>query len=163
MVYHALEWDCEMDGLLKPLADISECVRKECTDERGVLYGTEDLKWYTWSVVDGSWFAKVNLNLPELCGFFPRQSVCNHLSNPDENDLDISEMLSIEGYQELDVEAKKAYQYFEYTEPYGNRSILRDFKQNVMERVHAYNWYNFWEDHEQKISINDIRVLILLR
>ena len=111
-------------------------------------------------MVEGSWFEKANLSMPEYCGFFPRQGVSYYLSNPDENELNTEDMLSIEEYQTLEAEVKKAYQYFEYTEPYGSRTILREFKSAVTERVWAYNRGLSWEDRELEISLNDVRVLI---
>ena len=110
-------------------------------------------------MIDGNWFAKANLDLPEFCGFFPRQDVCRYLSNPDENELNSEAMLSAEEYRELDEEAKKAYQYFEYTEPFGSREILRRLKRNVMERVWAFNDSLLWGNRDQKISLSDVRVL----
>lgn len=64
-------------------------------------------------------------------------------------------------YQELDTEAKKAYQYYEYTPPYGSRSILREFYQAVSARVQAFNRNLAWEDEDSAISLRDVRVLIL--
>ena len=69
-------------------------------------------------------------------------------------------LLSVEEYQALDPEVKKAYQYFEYTEAFGSRRILRDLKQTILDRVRAYNESLSWEDHDREITLADIRVLI---
>ncbi len=89
------------------------------------------------------------------------KSVSRYLVNPDDNEIDEEEMLSIEEYQSLGAEVKKAYQYFEYTAPYGSRKILCDFKQAVMERMWAYNNSLAYEERNLEIGLNDIRVLIL--
>lgn len=161
MVRYALEWDCDLQNHMGPPEDISDGVREKCSNDQGVLYGTGELNWCHWYIVEGQWFSKVNLNLPECCGFFPRQSVSRYLANTDDNEIDKEKMLSIEEYQALDAEAKKAYQYFEYTSPYGSRRILHDFKQAVMERMWAYNSSLTYEDRDLEIGLNDIRVLIL--
>ena len=160
MVRQALEWDCDMQRIMGAPAELSEEVRRERTSDEGVLYGTGKLSWFSWNVIEGSWFAKANLDLPEFCGFFPRQDVCRYLSNPDENDLDTEEMLSVAEYQSLDPEVKKAYQYFEYTEIGGSRQILRDLKRAVLDRVRAYNRSLSWEDRDKDITLADVRVLI---
>ena len=160
MVWQALEWDCDMQRIMGAPADLSEEVRRERTSDEGVLYGTGELSWFTWHVIEGNWFAKANLSLPEFCGFFPRQDVCRYLSNPDECDLDTEQMLSVEEYQALDPEVKKAYQYFEYTETGGSRQILRDLKQAVQDRVRAYNESLSWDDRDKEITLADVRVLI---
>ena len=161
-VFQAVEWDCDADRMMGAPTDVSDRVREKCSNDKGILYGTEDLNWCSWYIVDGGWFEKANLSMPEYCGFFPRQGVSYYLSNPDENELNTEDMLSIEEYQTLEAEVKKAYQYFEYTEPYGSRAILRDFKRAVTERVWAYNRGLSWEDRELEISLNDVRVLILV-
>ena len=162
MVLHAIEWGCDADRMMGAPDHISDGVRKKCSNDNGVLYGTGDQNWCSWYVIDGSWLEKANLSMPEYCGFFPRQDVSNYMSNPDENEMNTEDMLSIEEYQDLDAEVKKAYQYFEYTEPYGSRSILYDFKQAVLERVRAYNSELQWEDRELKINLSDVRVVILV-
>ena len=70
-------------------------------------------------------------------------------------------MISVEEYQKLDGEAKKAYQYYEYTNPAGNRAILQEFKQAVMDRITAYNRNLAWKDENLSISAQNVRVLIL--
>ena len=107
-VYHALEWDCNLQDLMGVPDDLSEEVRKKCSADDGVLYGTGDQNWYRWHVLEGSWFNTVNLEVPESCGFFPRNDVCRYLSNPEDHELNSEEMLSIEDYQALEPEVKKA-------------------------------------------------------
>ena len=102
-----------------------------------------------------------NLALPESCGFFSRNALSWYLSNPEENRLDTDDMLSVEEYRELSEEEKKAYQYFEYTEPYGSRQILRSFMEAVLARVRAYNDNISWDMRENAIDLSDVRVLIL--
>ena len=68
---------------------------------------------------------------------------------------------SADRYRELSEEEKKAYQYFEYTDPYGSRQILRSFKEAVLARVRAYNDNISWEMRENAIDLSDVRVLIL--
>lgn len=107
LVREALEWNCKADDIMGPPDDLSDEVRRMCTSKEGVLFGIGDQRWYSWRIVEGSWFAKANLSLPETCGFFPRQDVCNYLSNPDEIELDPNKVLSAEEYQALDAETKK--------------------------------------------------------
>lgn len=161
-VRQALEWDCQMDDMMEPPDDLSEEVRRMCTSKDGELFGTGNQRWYSWHIIKGSWFAKASLGLPETCGFFPRQNVCDYLSNPDEVEMDTEKVLSIEEYQELDAEAKKAYQYFEYTDPSGNRRILHDFKSTVLERINAFNDILPREERDQEITFDRIRVLIVM-
>lgn len=159
LIGQALEWGCDMQRIGAP-TDLSDEVRKLNTSEEGVLYGTGKERYTLWYIVEGSWFMKVNLNMPDCCGFFPRQAVGQYLANPSENKMDPEEMLSIEDYQALDPEVKKAYQYFEYTEPYGDRSILREFKEAVLDRISAYNEHISWQSRGKDISLADVRVLI---
>lgn len=70
-------------------------------------------------------------------------------------------MLSVEDYQALDAEVKKAYQYYEYTPPYGSRHILQELYQAVAARVAAFNRALAWEDEGSAISLRDVRVVIL--
>ena len=67
----------------------------------------------------------------------------------------------MEEYQELDAEAKKAYQYYEYTPSYGSHSIHREFYQAVSARIQAFNRNLAWEDEGSAIGLRDVRVLIL--
>ena len=99
--------------------------------------------------------------MPEHCGFFPRQAIVNYLSNPTENDLDSEVMLSIEGYQALEAEVKKAYQYFEYTSEWSNRQVLRDLKDAVLSRLVAFNRSRNLQKHDKAISLSDVRVVLL--
>lgn len=111
-------------------------------------------------MIEGSWIEKAQLELPEACGFFPRQDVCLYLANPDDSLLNIEEMLSVEEYRKLEPEAKKAYQYFEYTDPVGTRQILRNFKTAVLQRVWAYNDHLAWHSQQKEITLSDVRVLV---
>lgn len=162
LVSYALEEECKMDYINRPPDTVSDAVRRECSTETGVLLGpTEGEGLCSWSVVPGKWFLKANLALPESCGFFTRDALSWYLSNPEENRLDTDDMLSVEEYRELSEEEKKAYQYYEYTDPYGSRQILRSFKEAVLARVRAYNDNISWEMRENTIDLSDVRVLIL--
>ena len=160
-VRQALEWDCDMQNLIGVPDGLSDEVRKECSGSDGVLYGTEEQRWHFWYTIDGSWFERVDFSIPESCGFFPRQEISRYQSNPDEYTLDEEKMISVEEYQKLDAEAKKAYQYYEYTNPAGNRAILQEFKQAVMDRIMAYNRNLTWKDETLSIGAQNVRVLIL--
>ena len=158
---YALEWDCDMQNLTGVPEGISDGVRKECTGDNGVLYGEEEHKWNYWHIIAGSWFEKVDFSIPESCGFFPRQEISRYLSHPETDSLDTENMLTLEEYHKLDDEAKKAYQYYEYTDPTGSRAIIHDLKQAVVDRIIAYNRYLHWQDNHKAISLKDVRVLIL--
>ena len=155
-----LEDECSMDRILGAPEDLSEEVRRLNTATDGTLYGSGEQIWISWHIIEGEWFKKANLDFPEYCGFFTRQNISLYLGNPEENTLNPEEMLSAEEYQALDVEGKKAYQYYEYTEPYGNRAILRSFKQAVVDRIKAFNRYLSWQDGKQEITFDDVRILI---
>ena len=99
--------------------------------------------------------------MPEHCGFFPRQAIVNYMSNPAENDLDMEVMLSIEGYQALEAEVKKAYHYFEYTSEWSGRQILRELKDAVQFRVVAFNRVRDFQKQDIAITLNDVRVVLL--
>ena len=158
---HALEWDCDMQYLMGVPDELSDEVRGVCTGQDGVLYGAEEMKWHDWYIIEGSWFDQVDFSIPEFCGFFPRQEISRHLSHPDEFNLDIERMISVEDYQKLDGEAKKAYQYYECTDPSGSRAIIQDLKQAVMARLWAYNQSVPWNEEELRIKLEDVRILIL--
>jgi len=159
MVASALDWDCEIDRIAIP-TDLSEQVRATCTGSNGKLFGESDPHWNPWHMVKGSWFASVNLSQPEYCGFFPREDIANYLSDPS-NPLDENCMLPAEDYHELSEEERKAYQYYEYTAPYGNRQIMRDFKECVLARIKAWNNEIAYCDDHAEINLSDVRVLII--
>ena len=162
LVKQALDWGCDCKYTMGPPEDLSETVKKECTGDDGVLAGTENPRLCSWYMIDGKWFEKADFNIPEYCGFFPRQEIGRHLSHSEEDSLDEEHMLSVEDYQELDAETKKAYQYYEYTPPYGNYSILKEFCQAVSARVQAFNRNLTWADECSAIDLWDVRVLILV-
>ena len=156
MVAQALEWDCEADRIPIP-EDLSEQVRAMCTHKDGALIGTKQLDGNPWHMVKGRWFERADLDQPEFCGFFPRHDVAAHLANPDGQDINEEDMIPASDFRALDDEEKKAYQYFEYTPRWGNRSILRRFKADVIARMNA------WNDRTlDDISLSDIRVLITI-
>ena len=77
-------------------------------------------------------------------------------------DLDGKKSIVIGGaYQNLDGEAKKAYKYYEYSNPAGNHAIMQEFKQAVMDRITANNRNLSWKDENLSISAQNVRVLIL--
>lgn len=117
---------------------------------------------YRWHFLEGSWFNTVNLEAPESCGFSPQNDICRYLSNPEDNELNSEKILSIEDYQALEPEVKKAYQYFEYTDPSGSRQIMREFKQAVLERVWSCNGNLSWKSHVKGITLSDIRIVIIV-
>ena len=86
--YDALEQGTSMYRLSTAPDDLSDAVKKVSASPDGTLIGADDDYDHFWFCIDGSWFQKVNLNMPEHCGFFPRQAIVNYLSNPTENDLD---------------------------------------------------------------------------
>ena len=159
--YDALEQDTSMYWLSTAPDDLSDVVKKVSTTPDGTLIGTDDDYDHFWFCIDGSWFQKINLNMPEHCGFFPRQAIVNYLSNPTENDLDSEVMLSIEGYQALEAEVKKAYQYFEYTSEWSGRQILRELKDAVQSRVVAFNRVRDFQKQDIAITLDDVRVVLL--
>ena len=159
--FDSLERDTSMYRFYGVPDDLSFAVKKECILPNGTLKGADNNFDYSWFCIDGSWFQKVNLNMPEHCGFFPRQAIVNYLSNPTENDLDSEVMLSIEGYQALEAEVKKAYQYFEYTSEWSNRQVLRDLKDAVLSRLVAFNRSRNLQKHDKAISLSDVRVVLL--
>ena len=161
IVHTALQWECDMDRIGVP-TDLSPQVKAECTGRDGKLFGEDDPHWNPWHMIRGSWFGSVDLDQPEHCGYFPRQAVADYLSNPHDVTLDEGDMIPVEEYRELPEEEKKAYKYYEYTSPYGNRSILRNFKRAVQARIDAWNSeIAFCKDHMQ-ISLSDVRVLLII-
>ena len=159
--FDSLERDTSMYRFSGVPDDLSFAVKKECILPNGTLKGADNNFDYSWFCIDGSWFQKVNLNMPERCGFFPRKAVADYLSNPDEHDLDMETMLSIENYQALEAEVKKAYQYFEYTSSWSSRQILRDLKDDVLSRIVAYNRARDWRKNDIEITLSDVRVVLL--
>ena len=160
-IYYTLRDDCNIEHISVP-TDLSDQVRAACTGDEGRLIGEDETSWNPWHMVKGSWFASVDLRQPEYCGFFPRQAVVDYLCNPGKNDINEDDMLFPEEYHELSDEEKKAYQYFEYTPAGGHRAILRDFKQAVTDRVSAWNEEIGWKKGNQRISLSDVRVLLIM-
>lgn len=161
MVYSALDWDCDVQRISPP-DDLSELVRSACTGKDGKLFGDGDTYWFPWHMVRGRWFSSVDLDQPEYCGFFPRQIVADYLSNPEDNEIDGDNMLSPGAYRALPEEERKAYQYYEYTSTWGNRAILRRFKQAVLDRISVWNNHIAWHSRNQEISLSDVRVLLIM-
>lgn len=161
MVYTALQWDCDMECIPVP-TDLSAQVRASCTGRDGKLIGEDDPHWNPWHQVTGSWFGSVDLDQPEYCGFFPREDITYHLSNPGTNEMNENNMISVQTYHELPDEEKKAYQYYEYTSPWGNRAILRAFKNNVLARIKAWNDEVTLCKPEWRIILPDVRVLLVV-
>ena len=159
--FDSLERDTSMYRLSTAPDDLSTAVKKEGILPNGELMGADENDYCRWFCIDGSWFQKVNLNTPERCGFFSRQAVADYLSNPDEHDLDMETMLSIEGYQALEAEVKKAYQYFEYTSSWSSRQKLRDLKDDVLSRIVAFNRARDWEKKDIAITLDDVRVVLV--
>ena len=159
--YDALAQNTSMYWLTTAPDDLSNAVKKASTLPDGTLIGADHDCDHMWFCIDGSWFQKVNLNMPERCGFFPRKAVADYLSNPDEHDLDMETMLSIENYQALEAEVKKAYQYFEYTSSWSSRQILRDLKDDVLSRIVANNRARDWRKNDIEITLSDVRVVLL--
>ena len=161
MVYSALNWDCDVERIGIP-TDLSDRVRAECTGKKGKLFGEDDQYWQPWHMVRGRWFSSVDLDQPEYCGFFPRQIVADYLSNPEDNEIDGDNMLSPGAYRALPEEERKAYQYYEYTSTWGNRAILRRFKQAALDRISVWNDHIAWHSRNQEISLSDVRVLLIM-
>lgn len=107
MVYTALQWDCDLEPIRVP-TDLSDQVRESCTGRNGRIPGEDDPHWNPWHMIRGSWFGTVDLEQPEYCGFFSRQDVTYHLSNPSENEINENNMLPVEMYHNLPDEEKKA-------------------------------------------------------
>lgn len=161
MVKTALQWDCDMEPIRVP-TDLSDQVRESCTGRDGKLFGEGDPHWNPWHLVRGSWFGAVDLEQPEYCGFFLRQDIANYLSNPTDCGLNENEMLSVQRYHELQDEEKKAYQYYEYTSHWGNRAILRNFKRSIIARINAWNYGAAFCKEHMKITLSDVRVLLII-
>ena len=53
-VFQAVEWDCDADRMMGAPTDVSDRVREKCSNDKGILYGTEDLNWCSWYIVDGN-------------------------------------------------------------------------------------------------------------
>ena len=153
----ALDEDCDVWRIEVP-TELSDLVRKECTASDGTLYGENDQNWKPWHKVEGTWFSEVDLSQPEFCGFFPKQSMADYLLDPESNELDEYEMISVDEYRELDEEAMKAYQYYEYTPKYGHRGILRRFKEAVEKRIDVFNEYL---PYRERIGFADVRVILI--
>ena len=153
----ALDEDCDVRRIDVP-TDLSDLVRTECTASDGTLYGETDQYWKPWHMVEGTWFGKVDLSQPEFCGFFPRQAMADYLLDPECNEMNEDEMISVEEYRELDEESMKAYQYYEYTPKYGHRGILRRFKEAVEKRIDVFNESL---SYEEEIGFADVRVVLV--
>ncbi len=161
IVQNALQFDCSMEEIIVP-DDLSDKVKELCTGKDGDIFGTGEYTWYRWYKIDGRWFAEADLDQPEYCGFFPTNELAFYLSNPTDNWLNGQNMISAKEYHNLSEEERKAYKYYEYTDPSGARSIMQVFKAAVIQRVNEYSSTIAWQINHQEVTLADVRVLILI-
>lgn len=121
---------------------------------------------YQWKFIPGSWFIGKELDTPEYCGYFPKQEVLDFKSGL--TDMICSEdMLDTEAYLALPDEGKIAYQYFEWTEEWGPRYVLKLIQHGVEERIRACNEWLFSIPKELRgntdgISWGDVRLVVFI-
>ena len=115
--------------------------------------------------IPAGWLYARNLDLPEFSGYLPRQNILNYESGVT-YDLDDSEMISPAEYRALSQDEQSAYQYYEWTERWGERDILRRIKAAVLERMASYDDFCRAWDREKKafvpqqIDWPDVRLVI---
>lgn len=123
---------------------------------------TRDYRGYY--ILDGKDLEKYRLDRPDICGFFLKEDI--YRREEDYEELDADSCLTVEEYEELSPEAKKAYVYYEYTEPYGETSIMKDLKNAVSYCVSTFNdECRYDEDYKNswpEITFNDIRLVMIV-
>ena len=134
------------------------------TEELFHSLGRTDEPYGTCYAMSASWLAAKDLELPEYSGYLPRQQVldytCGVLS-----ELDTWEMITPAEYRKLTPDEQMGYQFYEWTESWGERDILRRIKRGVHDRINAFNDYcREWNSAERsfvpaKVEWTDVRVI----
>lgn len=140
---------------------LSEELQKEFPLYKNPVTG-EDQEYRTYYVLDGKDLRDYKLDRPDYCGFFLKNDVYRFESSDYEIDPDMS--LSAQEYEELSPEAKKAYMYYEYTEPYGEKYIMRQLKSAVAQCINTFNDNcRYGADFDKswpEIGMEDVRLIM---
>ena len=120
-----------------------------------------------WAVFDYQQELKdKNFELPEHCGYFPKDAVNYFRTNGEHGILDEAvnsgEMLSPSQYIELAPEAQQGFMYYEYTEPFGIHDTMRRIKRGIEARIAAWDLLQFgdlWSEHIPDLD-GPVRVVI---
>lgn len=118
-------------------------------------------------VISGSWLAEKNLEKPEYSGYVPRQAVLDYEAGTCD-DISYWEFIGVEEYRTLNQNEQQGYQYYEWTEPWGERDILRRIKRGLEFRMHAFNDNAIHWDNELKrftpddITWSDVRAVVMI-
>lgn len=121
---------------------------------------------YYFEYFPATWFDGKNLNLPEFSGFVLRQTIHDFESGEVES-ISGEGFLSPDEYNELEPETRVAYRYYEWTEPWGIRDVMRRIETALNARVFAFNWSTrfetdrlIWGDAPQEVSRDQIKVIV---
>lgn len=141
-----------------PYAELSDTL-KQCIPDPG-----SDSVWRLKTIPAGWLYAK-NLDLPEFSGYLPRQCILDYESGVT-YELDDSDMITPLEYRALSQDEQAAYQYYEWTERWGERDVLRRIKGAVHERMISYDDFCRAWDREKKafmppqVDWPDVRLVI---
>lgn len=104
--------------------------------------------------IPGYYFASRDFDVPEYCGYFPRQEVLS-LRNDPGYEVNTDEFLPVQQYLELSADAQRAFEYMEYTEPWGERDICRRIERGIKIRLGAFEDYGQHYDGEKRAYVPD--------
>lgn len=127
----------------------------------------KNCEYASWMVMPGKWFDEHRFEVPERVGYVPRQMALDYYGGNFRDDWEDCEysMISISEYRSLTEEERMAYQYIEYTPPFGPRDTMNTIKNAMIERVRQYNAYPFIlsEDRRTRVSLENTRLVIEMR
>lgn len=132
------------------------------------IHKIDESEAWTLKAFPAAWLYAKNLDLPEYGGYLTRQSILNYESGLSHGELSDYDMLTPEEYRNLSPDEQSAYQYYEWTEKWGERDILKRIKENVQERMLAYDDYGrAWDSTQKKflpeqIDWPDVRVVVYI-
>lgn len=139
----------------------TEEFRQVTAEEPGSPIRSREGNFYA---LPASWLAAKDLELPEFSGYLPRQQVFDYTCGVI-SELDTWEMLSPAEYRKLTLEEQQGYQFYEWTESWGVRDVLRRIKRGVKDRMNAFNGYcREWDSASRdfvpaKLEWTDVRVI----
>lgn len=180
-------WQKNIDGeyrrvqILTGSSTIAQAVRdidgvypihiSQVADEiRSVISHTDDGALFTGDTVyqlPGEDLLQRDFSQPDCCGFFPRDLIAKYKADPS-FELWECERLYPDEFQELDKDTRKAYEYFEIQNPFGEYAVAKKIKGGLIDRVNAWNDHGIYSlqnnnfDFESEISLSDTKAIIVI-
>lgn len=120
------------------------------------------LEYATFYVCEGRDLRKYVDIKPACCGFFLKSDVYQLERDP--GVIEYPEYLSAQEYEALSEEAKKAYMYYEYMDPYGDDMKMKQLAARVSDCIDTFNDSCIWDKDDwnhnwPEISFEDCRIV----